>query len=242
MENIYSQKAGAFFFFCSLFLFSFNALAQVGIGTTDPKTALDVNGALSLREGPVLNLGNDDVDDINLGATPYSFYRITGNNNRDFNITGIAPATGVDGQMVVLVNTRTAGIMTIKHNNSGSMQDNSIYVAGEKDLQLRGRFTAITLQYSKSLKKWVLLNKLNHIETYHDSQNITARSSKLYTTSIPGATPNSSVSVNFSGPVAQASSFYIEYIEVRNNEVAYRIYNSGYAVNNIGVVISINKI
>ncbi len=38
MKNIYSQKAGAFIFFCSLFLFSFNGFAQVGIGTTNPNS------------------------------------------------------------------------------------------------------------------------------------------------------------------------------------------------------------
>ncbi len=38
MKNIYSQKAGAFFFFCSVFLFSFNGVAQVGIGTTTPNS------------------------------------------------------------------------------------------------------------------------------------------------------------------------------------------------------------
>lgn len=36
MKNFYSQKAGAFIFFCCFFLCSFNVVAQVGIGTTDP--------------------------------------------------------------------------------------------------------------------------------------------------------------------------------------------------------------
>lgn len=47
MKNIYSQKAGAFFFFCSLFLFSFNGFAQVGIGTTDPNAnaLLDIDAS-----------------------------------------------------------------------------------------------------------------------------------------------------------------------------------------------------
>ncbi|WP_458628707.1 hypothetical protein [Winogradskyella sp. PC D3.3] len=33
----------------TLILFTNNALAQVGIGTTDPKSTLDINGNLSLK-------------------------------------------------------------------------------------------------------------------------------------------------------------------------------------------------
>ena len=50
MKNIYTQKAGAFLFCCSLFLFSFNGLAQVGIGTTNPNSnaLLEINASTNV--------------------------------------------------------------------------------------------------------------------------------------------------------------------------------------------------
>src|SRR5690554_6008566 len=173
MKNIYSQKAGAFIFFCFLLLFSFNALAQVGIGTTDPKTTLDVNGAISLRKGPdIFNLVPGNNDDLDLGTEPYSFYRI-GGSGADFSITGIIPVADSDGQIVVLLNN-TNWEMTISHENNNSSEINRIYVPGEKDLILPGRYTTITFQYNAALNRWVLQNKLNSIETWYTTKNITS--------------------------------------------------------------------
>src|ERR1043166_8864512 len=97
---------------------------NVGIGNNDPKTKLDINGGLSLREGPVLillNGANDNIvlPDIN-GATGVKagFYRITGP-TAAFAVYGIVPATGADGQLITLVNT-TSQVMTIINNGSST--------------------------------------------------------------------------------------------------------------------------
>lgn len=66
------------------------AFGQVGISTTDPKTTLDVNGSMSLRDGGVLNMINGSNDDVDLGTAPHSVYRISGP-SADFMITGINP-------------------------------------------------------------------------------------------------------------------------------------------------------
>ncbi len=47
MKNSYAPQRLAFVFFCLLSLFSFNAFAQVGIGTTDPQATLDIAGTYS---------------------------------------------------------------------------------------------------------------------------------------------------------------------------------------------------
>lgn len=67
-----------------------NAYSQnVGIGTNDPKSKMDINGGLSLREGPVVTLvnggasgsANDNIvlpDIVGSAGVKASFYRIVG--------------------------------------------------------------------------------------------------------------------------------------------------------------------
>jgi len=133
--------------------FSFSTIAQVGIGTTDPKTELDVDGALSLREGPELTLNANNTNTISLNTSPYSSYRI--DSPGDFGIRRINAATNADGQLVTLINT-TSFQMTLRHAvGSGS---NRIYCPGGSDVVLTGIYAAATLQYNDSLNRWVLIN------------------------------------------------------------------------------------
>jgi len=137
-----------------IFLLSFNGFAQVGIGTTDPKTALDVSGALSLREGSVLSLGNTN-NNISLGASLFSFYRITGP-TAAFTISGLIPANGVDGQLLTLENT-TSQAMTIVHNAT-STAANRIYCPNSQDLILEGQYATLSLQYNVSQSRWTIVS------------------------------------------------------------------------------------
>ena len=130
--------------------------AQVGIGTIDPKTELDVEGALSLREGTALNLSNGTNSNINLGATSYSSYRIIGP-TAAFEIESIIPETGADGQLVTLINT-TAQIMTVVHASTAGAR--RIYCPNETNAVLTGRYATVTFQYNASLTKWMLIESL----------------------------------------------------------------------------------
>ena len=242
MKNIYAPQLRAFAFIFILTLLVSNAFAQVGIGTTDPKTTLDVNGALSIRQRATqLTLGNGNNNNINLGATPYSFYRIAGP-TAAFNITGIIPVGGSDGQIVILQNTTTQD-MTIVNNNTSTVA-NRIYVPGEKNLLIRGRYSTITLQYSLSLQRWVLMDKMNHIETWYYGPVTVNSGYNTYAASIPQATIGSSASVNFVGNInaSDAVDLYIEFIETRAGEVVFRIYNDDNSVSNVTFAITINKI
>src|SRR4051812_42911793 len=97
----------------ALVLFLDVSSQNVGIGTNDPKSKLDINGGISLREGPALALQNggasggtnDNVvlPDMAIGGKA-GFYRITGP-TAAFSLFGLVPTTGADGQMVTLVNT-----------------------------------------------------------------------------------------------------------------------------------------
>jgi hypothetical protein len=238
-----SKLHSSIFFGMLLFCFNVVLFAQVGIGTTDPKTALDVNGALSLREGTALVFSNGNNDNLSLGTSVYSMYRITGP-TADFELSGIVPVTGADGQIIILQNT-TNYDFTLKHNNS-STSSNSIYIPGEKDFYLTGRHTTITLQYSVTLSKWVLQNKMHHIETwYHGPEDING-GYNTFTATIPEATLGSSCSVNIVGDgnvsASEADDLYFEYVEARAGQVVFRYYNDGSTVSDVTFAITINKI
>ncbi|MBV1923888.1 MAG: hypothetical protein KUG68_07675 [Flavobacteriaceae bacterium] len=155
MKKLNLSKAYILSLFLLLLNYSINA--QVGIGTTDPKTQLEVDGALSLREGVGLNLNDGANIDIDLGTTPYSFYRIIGPTT-DFSISGITPETDADGQIVTFVNT-TNNNMTIVHNSgTGSSR---IYCPGENNIILSGRYSSATFQYNATLLKWNIIGVID---------------------------------------------------------------------------------
>ncbi|WP_323789706.1 hypothetical protein [Psychroserpens sp.] len=134
--------------------------AQVGINNADPKTELDVEGAISLREGNVLTLSNGNTNNnINLGATPYSFYRITGP-TASFTISSIAPAIATaDGQIVTFENT-TDQPMVIRHNGGGTTE-NRILCPGAQNYTLYGQYATITFQYNNTQNRWVIVNRVD---------------------------------------------------------------------------------
>lgn len=158
MKNMYIPQKWAFLFCSFLSLFTFTVFAQVGIGTTDPKSSLDINGALSLREGPALSIGNGI--NINLGTTIYSQYRIT-EPTADFSVLTFLTPNGVssaDGQLLTLINT-TVYRMTIVHDRgSNSNPQRRIYCPSGYDLVLEGQNSTVTLQYNITLQRWVVVS------------------------------------------------------------------------------------
>ena len=128
--------------------------AQVGIGTTDPKSQLDVNGGLSLREGAAMTVSNGINTDILLGTNPSSTYRITGA-TAAFSVTGMEPPAGSDGLIVTLINT-TAVPMTLL-NDLGTSVTNGIKCPGLKNLVLTGSYATITVQYNATEQRWIVL-------------------------------------------------------------------------------------
>lgn len=129
------------------------ATGEVGIGTTAPKTKLEVTGALALNEGNALALANGANNNVSLGVLPYSLYRITGP-TAVFTISGVVPIAGSNGQIVTIENT-TANDMTIVHE-SVSTAANQILVPGATDLILKGQYATVTLQYNSTQLRWIV--------------------------------------------------------------------------------------
>tara|TARA_R100000306_G_C4370793_1_gene139860 strand:- start:1083 stop:2015 length:933 start_codon:yes stop_codon:yes gene_type:complete len=155
MKSTYISQWQSFITCCFFLLISFKVLAQVGIGTIDPITQLDINGAISLREGPSLTLANG-INNINsLGTTAFSQYRLIGPSVA-FSIRNIAPLANANGQLITLINTTNAPL-TILHEGGG-IAVRRIYCPGESNLVLNGRYSTVTLQYNPSLMRWIVVD------------------------------------------------------------------------------------
>lgn len=157
-KNIYSLKLGTYYFILALVFSTFNSFSQVEINTTDPKTTLDVNGALSLRESPTsLAVVSGINSGLRLpGETFYSQYSIVagpGSILTAFSIDGITSTPIADGQILRLVNTTNA-VMTIIHNNTGG--EFKIVCPSDSNIIVGGKNSSVTLQYSQSLRKWTV--------------------------------------------------------------------------------------
>ncbi len=207
MKNMYDQKVGTFVFFCLFSFFSFNLFAQVGIGNSDPKTMLDVSGALSLREGPALSVGNGI--NINLGTTIFSQYRIT-DPTANFSISTFLTANGVsaaNGQLLTLINTTTYKMTLLHDQGSNSNPQRRIYCPSGFDLALEGQNSSVTLQYNTGLQRWIVVgysdldgygrNVYNSIGTTDINTNSNAFSN-MADMSITFTPKHSTVYVNFS--------------------------------------------
>ncbi len=153
MKKRFLSTAAVIFFSASLI-----AQSNVGIGTNNPKSKLDIDGSISLREGAALALVNGNNDNIALTGN-YSFYRISGP-TAAFSILGLVPPSGADGQMLTLVNT-TSQVMTIKNNASGTPA-NSISTLTGGDFESIAGNSSITLQYNKTAQRWFVTANQNY--------------------------------------------------------------------------------
>lgn len=146
------------------FLIGYTLSAQVGINiaTNDPKTTLDVGGAISLAS-KTLTLTNSSNHNIAVGD--YSLVNIDGP-TADFNINTIKPALGADGQIVTFVNT-TNHKMKVLHNNGANI--NSVLCPNATAIILTGMYSTVSMQYNDSQKRWIVLKYASEKQDYEDT-------------------------------------------------------------------------
>lgn len=235
MECICKVKNENIWFVVCLFFIGFNITAQVGIGTENPTTMLDINGALSLRQAEdaieLENPVNGVYNDVELGFPLHSFYRINGA-EADFSITGLQGVSGTMGQMLFLQNT-TDFDMTILHKDSLSDPRNQFIVSKYINVPVPGKYGTIILQYSThDGGVWWLPGGMDNAETIHysASESVLANQSKTFYVPAAQVLPSSAAfSVNVAGGESAGNAINditIEYMEVQIDTIVFRVRNS----------------
>ncbi len=126
-----------------------NAAMKVGIHTSAPDQALDVNGAVATRHLDIVLAGGANED---IALTDSSWIRITGPVGA-FSLGGFA--NGTDGRHLTVLNT-TAQAMTIKNLSGGSAAANQILTLTGADVVLPARTSSATFIYEDTQDKWIL--------------------------------------------------------------------------------------
>ncbi len=138
--------------------FTLAANAQnVGIGNTNPQTALDINGDLALRMGSI-TLSAATNANVNTTTNKKSFYRVAGPSTAGagFTITGFTG--GVDGRTITLINT-TVSPMILENGFplSSSAAANQIITSDGLNLDIPTN-GAVTLIYDGTASRWRVSN------------------------------------------------------------------------------------
>lgn len=138
-------------FLFSLLVFSgYQALPQnIGFGTNEPQTIIDINGDFALRSSPLfLNNGTHNSVDV---SAKFSNFIITGP-TAPFMVAGLTP--GSEGKLLTLFN-RSGQIMTIVHE--AETADNNARILTGNDLPLTiPNNASIQLQYVQNVARWVV--------------------------------------------------------------------------------------
>ena len=228
MEFTNASKSGNTFII-GLFLFitySFNA--QVGFGTDNPTTMLDINGALSLRQAEdalqLINPVDGVYNDIPLSSPPYSFYRIEGP-TANFSLQSLQFITGGVGHLMFLQNG-TEHDMTILHYQNPA-NPRQFYISSTRNVTFPGRYATFILQYS-SENKWWLPGGLDPGGNIEITGNIPAEDSETFTHEVPGLTTESNFSVTIAGsaPATARDHLTIEYKGINLGNIIFRVKNA----------------
>ena len=146
----------------SLFLHIGLMAQSIGVNTSSPNTMLDVNGAVSFREGTALTCANGVNSDVALAN--YSFYRITGPTTA-FSITGFA--NGTDGRTLTIINA-SGQSLTLSHLTT-SLAANQINTGGSA-VVLPANGVA-TLMYNANLTKWIVSGTMGTAPNFSNITN-----------------------------------------------------------------------
>ncbi|WP_309613638.1 hypothetical protein [Flavobacterium sp.] len=193
---------------------------KVGVGTTAPTTLVDVNGALSLREGTALSFVNG-ANTQSLATNPSSVYRITGPTSA-FSLTTLTPVSLANGQIVTLINSTSQDFTIV--NNSGSTI-NSVFCPGATDLTLSGISSTVTLMYNSTSTRWMVIGSTDNpygrnLKSSKGSSDITTTSTSFADMSdmtITFTPKHNTVYINFSasGDIDVSSGFPQAFVKFR---------------------------
>jgi hypothetical protein len=124
---------------------------NIGFGTNQPQTIIDLNGDFALRSTSLV-LGNGTLNAVNVGAK-FSSFRITGP-TAPFTIAGLTP--GLEGKLVTLFN-RSGQSMTIA-NDAASANANARIITGTGASVIIPHNASIQFQFDNTVGRWVVRN------------------------------------------------------------------------------------
>jgi hypothetical protein len=141
--------------FCSLILHAQN----VGIKTTTPLSALDINGDFSLRKA-TLTLPAGGSNNVDVSTNKYSVYDFAGGSLTDgaqiFGFTG-----GTDGRMITIFNNSTTAAMQIMdetHPGSLSSLAANRVVTGSGNAAVIYQNGSVSLRYDGQKQRWTIIS------------------------------------------------------------------------------------
>ena len=138
-------------FFASILFFASNSICQnVGINTTTPQAALDVNGDIIFRTSGLV-VANGITAALDVNGNKFSYYRIEGP-TADFIFAGIS--AGMDGRLITLFN-RSGFAMQLNNVDIAALPENQIITGSNADLIIGDR-GIVNLQYDNTEQKWIV--------------------------------------------------------------------------------------
>jgi len=127
------------------------ALSQnVGINTTTPQGALDINGDLIIRPAS-LTVADGTTIALDVNTARFGYYRLTGP-TADFTIAGIT--AGVDGRLITLFNY-SGFTMQLNNEDAGAAAVDRIVTGTGSDLTISNK-GMVSLQYDNAEQKWIV--------------------------------------------------------------------------------------
>lgn len=142
----------------AVLIINFLIAQNVGIKTTTPQSALDINGDLALRKG-TLNLpagGNNNVD---ISTSKYSVYDFAGGALAGAQIYGFTG--GTDGRIVTIFNNSTTGVIQLMDESnpgSGSSLPANRIVTGSGSNAIIYQSGSATLRYDGQKQRWTIIS------------------------------------------------------------------------------------
>ena len=124
---------------------------NIGFGTNQPQTIIDINGDLALRS-TALVLANGTLNAVNVAAK-FSSFRITGP-TAAFTIAGLTP--GTEGKLVTFFN-RSGHAMTVANEAATANANARIVTGTDASLSIPSN-ASIQFQYDNTISRWVVRN------------------------------------------------------------------------------------
>jgi hypothetical protein len=123
---------------------------NVGVNTTTPEAALDVNGDIIIRTAELT--ADDGINlALDVNTVRFSYYRITGP-TADFTIAGII--AGIDGRLVTLFN-RSGFTMQLNNEDATATPEDMIVTGTGTDILIPNK-GIVNLQYDGIEQKWIV--------------------------------------------------------------------------------------